>query len=82
MGDEHIAVIPEDSDYKDPSHLSMEERVKANYDHPNAMDHSLLFQHLQAIKRGSAIELPVYSYVAHTRMQDTVGVDPKQVIIL
>ncbi|MDX6941107.1 uridine kinase, partial [Enterobacter kobei] len=63
VGDEHIGVIPEDSYYKDQSHLSMEERVKTNYDHPNAMDHSLLFQHLQTLKRGSAIELPVYSYV-------------------
>ena len=41
VGDEHIGVIPEDSYYKDQSHLSMEERVKTNYDHPNAMDHSL-----------------------------------------
>lgn len=48
----------------------------------NAMDHSLLFQHLQALKRGSAIELPVYSYVEHTRMQETVRVEPKKVIIL
>ena len=48
VGDEHIGVIPEDSYYKDQSHLSMEERVKTNYDHPNAMDHSLLFQHLAA----------------------------------
>ncbi len=82
VGDEHIGVIPEDSYYKDQSHLSMEERVKTNYDHPNAMDHSLLFQHLQALKRGSAIELPVYSYVEHTRMQETVRVEPKKVIIL
>jgi uridine kinase len=49
-GDEHIGVIPEDSYYKDQSHLSMEERVKTNYDHPNAMDHSLLFQHLKRLK--------------------------------
>ena len=40
VGDEHIGVIPEDSYYKDQSHLSMEERVKTNYDHPNAMDHT------------------------------------------
>ena len=72
VGDEHIGVIPEDSYYKDQSHLSMEERVKTNYDHPNAMDHSLLFQHLQTLKRGSAIELPVYSYVEHTRVRKTL----------
>lgn len=59
VGDEHIGVIPEDSYYKDQSHLSMEERVKTNYDHPNAMDHSLLFQHLQA---SSAVRRLNYRY--------------------
>ena len=82
VGDEHIGVIPEDSYYKDQSHLSMEERVKTNYDHPNAMDHSLLFQHLEALKSGQAIELPVYSYVEHTRTKETVRIEPKKVIIL
>ena len=76
VGDEHIGVIPEDCYYKDQSHLSMEERVKTNYDHPSAMDHSLLLEHLQALKRGSAIDLPVYSYVEHTRMKETVTVEP------
>ncbi|MGP3592528.1 uridine kinase [Vagococcus sp. WN89Y] len=82
VGDEHIGVIPEDSYYKDQTHLSMEERVKTNYDHPSAMDHSLLFQHLQSLKRGEAIELPVYSYVEHTRTQETIHIEPKKVIIL
>ena len=71
VGDEHIGVIPEDSYYKDQGHLSMEERVKTNYDHPSSMDHSLLFQHLQMLKSGQAIELPVYSYVEHTRTPET-----------
>ena len=48
VGGEHIGVIPEDAYYKDQSHLTMEERVKTNYDHPSAMDHDLLLQHLQA----------------------------------
>jgi uridine kinase len=82
VGDEHIGVIPEDSYYKDQSHLSMEERVKTNYDHPSAMDHNLLFQHLQMLKSGKAIELPVYSYVDHTRTPKTVHLVPKKVIIL
>ncbi len=77
VGDEHIGVIPEDSYYKDQSHLSMEERVKTNYDHPSSMDHSLLFQHLQMLKSGQPIELPVYSYVEHTRMPETIHIEPK-----
>ncbi|STW49678.1 uridine kinase [Klebsiella pneumoniae] len=77
-----LGVIPEDSYYKDQSHLSMEERVKTNYDHPSSMDHSLLFQHLQMLKSGQPIELPVYSYVEHTRTPNTIHVEPKKVIIL
>ncbi|GAA0493435.1 uridine kinase [Tatumella punctata] len=82
VGDEHIGVIPEDCYYRDQSHLTMEERIKTNYDHPNAMDHDLLLAHLQAMKAGSAIELPVYSYSEHTRMKETINLEPKKVIIL
>ncbi|MEQ4515789.1 MAG: uridine kinase, partial [Pantoea agglomerans] len=82
VGGEHIGVIPEDAYYKDQSHLTMEERVKTNYDHPSAMDHDLLLQHLQAVKAGQDIELPVYSYVEHTRTQQTHHLSAKKVIIL
>jgi uridine kinase len=82
VGGEHIGVIPEDAYYKDQSHLTMEERVKTNYDHPSAMDHDLLLQHLQAVKAGQDIELPVYSYVEHTRTQQTQHLKAKKVIIL
>ena len=82
VGDEHIGVIPEDAYYKDQTHLTMEERVKTNYDHPSAMDHDLLLQHLQALKAGQDIDLPVYSYVEHTRTRDSIHLKPKKVIIL
>lgn len=82
VGDEHIGVIPEDCYYKDQSHLQPEERVKTNYDHPNAMDHDLLYQHLLALKAGQAVELPVYSYVEHTRLAETRTMAAKKVIIL
>lgn len=78
VGDENIGVIPEDAYYKDQSHLTMDERVKTNYDHPSAMDHSLLLQHLQKLKAGEAIDLPVYSYVDHTRTAQTVQLKPKK----
>lgn len=82
VGDEQIGIIPEDSYYKDQSHLSMEDRIKTNYDHPKAMDHSLLLQHLQWLKKGTPIELPVYSYAEHTRTAETILIRPKKVIIL
>lgn len=60
----------------------MEERLKVNYDHPNSMDHSLLYEHLKSLKSGQAVEIPQYDYVAHTRKQKTITFKPKKVIII
>lgn len=82
VGDEQIGVITEDCYYKDQSHMQMEERVKTNYDHPNALDHDLLCDHLQALANGETVQVPVYSYTEHTRVKETTEVTPKKVIIL
>ncbi|MBT1445833.1 uridine kinase [Shewanella sp. JM162201] len=82
LGTDQIGVIAEDAYYRDQSHLSMEERVKTNYDHPKAMDHELLAQHLLTLKDGGSVEIPVYSYTEHTRMSETRVMTPKKVIIL
>ncbi|SHG89305.1 uridine kinase [Ferrimonas marina] len=82
LGTDQIEVINEDAYYKDQSHLTMEERVKTNYDHPQALDHTLLCEHLKALKAGQTVQVPTYSYVEHTRMAETVPVSPKKVIIL
>ncbi|UDG79121.1 Uridine kinase [Candidatus Ecksteinia adelgidicola] len=82
VGDKHIGVIPEDSYYKDQTHISMIEREKTNYDHPNSMDHDLLIQHLKMLKSNQAVKLPLYSYSQHTRKKETSYFKPKKVIIL
>lgn len=82
LGINDIGIITEDSYYKDQSHLALEERVKTNYDHPNAMDRDLLIQHLQDLKAGKAVDIPVYSYVEHTRMNEKTHFEPKKIIIL
>ncbi|MBN6709908.1 uridine kinase [Haemophilus haemoglobinophilus] len=82
LGCEEIGIIAEDSYYKDQSHLSFEERIKTNYDHPNSMDRDLLIQHLRDLKMGKAVDIPVYSYVEHTRTQEVTHFEPKKVIIL
>ena len=82
VGDHQIGVITEDCYYSDQSHLSMEERVKTNYDHPNALDHDLLCEHLQQLMSGNAVEVPEYSYTEHTRTSETTSLTPKKVIIL
>ncbi|MCZ0716704.1 uridine kinase [Aerococcus kribbianus] len=80
--DVSLAYIEQDAYYKDQSHLSFEERVKTNYDHPLAFDTALLKKHLQMLLNGQAIDMPVYDYSAHTRSQETVHISPKEVIIL
>ncbi|CEN32255.1 Uridine kinase [Candidatus Westeberhardia cardiocondylae] len=82
VGDEFIGVIPEDSYYKDQSNINMNERIKVNYDHPDSMDHGLLFKHIQMLKSGLPIKVPVYSYIKHTRCSETIFFQPKKVIIL
>jgi len=82
LGTDQIGVIAEDSYYRDQSHLSMEERVLTNYDHPKALDHKLLCEHLEQLKNGNAVDIPVYSYSEHTRTDETVTLTPKKVIIL
>ncbi|SES71159.1 uridine kinase [[Clostridium] polysaccharolyticum] len=68
--------------YKSNDHLTYEERTKLNYDHPDAFDTELLIEHVKQLKRGNAIEHPVYSFVEHTRMKEKVKVEPARVILV
>ena len=77
-----IMMLEQDSYYKDQSHLSFEERLNTNYDHPFAFDTDLLIEHLQKLLAYETIEKPVYDYVAHTRSEATIIQEPKEVIIL
>ena len=79
---ESIMMIEHDSYYKDQSHLSFEERLKTNYDHPFAFDTDLLIEHLQQLLNHQTIEKPVYDYVQHTRSTKTVIQEPRDVIIV
>ena len=78
-----VVVIPQDSYYKDSSHLPMEERQKINFDHPEAIDWKLLCQQVRELKQGKTIEQPVYSYITCSRSKtETVTVEPADVIIV
>lgn len=77
-----IVVIPQDSYYKDNSHLPLEERLKLNFDHPESIDFELLIEHLQQLREGKAVEQPTYSYITCTRGEETVKVEPAQIIII
>ncbi len=80
---EQVVVIPQDSYYKDSSHLPMEERQRINFDHPEAIDFDLLCSQLEDLKNGKTIEQPVYSYITCSRSEtETVTVAPAEVIII
>ena len=77
-----VSVIRHDDYYKDQSHLSMEERLKTNYDHPSSLDNDLLVSHLKDLSEGKSINKPLYDFVEHNRKKETVTVHPTKVIIL
>ena len=77
-----VVVIPQDSYYKDSSHVPVEERQFINFDHPDAFEWSLLEKHIRELKEGKAIEQPTYSYITCTRQPETIHIEPKEVIII
>ncbi len=79
---EHLCVISEDSYYNDQTHLSMDERLRANYDHPESMDHSLMLEHMRMLKSGQSVEVPLYDYSEHNRKSETRHIEPAKVIII
>ena len=80
---DRIVVIPQDSYYKDSGHLTEEEKKVYNFDHPNAIDFDLLCAQLEQIKKGEAIEQPVYSYITCERSKtETVHVEPADIILV
>ena len=83
LHDKRVVVIPQDSYYKDSSDLSDEEKRNHNFDHPDAIDWELLCKQLAELKKGKAIEQPVYSYISCSRSKtETVRVEPADVIII
>jgi len=77
-----VGVISQDSYYTDTTHLSYNERVKINFDHPRSIDFELLIEHLKTLKNNEAIHQPVYSFVKYNRTGDTILTQPRKVIIV
>jgi uridine kinase len=82
FSEESIAMIEQDSYYKDQSFLSIDERIKTNYDHPDAFDTHLLVQHLVTLLNGNFIKKPIYDFEIHNRKKETIKVEPKEIIIV
>ncbi|MCR5753835.1 MAG: uridine kinase [Acetatifactor sp.] len=79
---DRIAVLYHDNYYKASNTVSLEERAAVNYDHPNAFETELLVQHLNELKNGNAIDCPVYDYSIHNRTQETIHIEPSEVILV
>jgi len=77
-----VIVVPQDAYYKDNGHISLEERQKINFDHPDSLEFTLLIDHLEKLKNGKTIEMPIYSYLTCLRSMETITVKPARVVLV
>jgi uridine kinase len=82
LPENQVAILSQDSYYKDSSNLSLEERKSVNFDHPDAIEFDLLLQHINELKKGHTIQKPIYSYITCTRSAETIPVESKDVILI
>jgi uridine kinase len=82
LGSDQVAVISEDSYYKDQNHLTVEQRAKTNFDHPNSIDQELMIQHLMQLQEGNEIEIPKYDFSKHSRMHETRHLAHHRILVL
>lgn len=78
----NIVIIEQDSYYKDQSHLTPEERILTNYDHPFAFDTELLISHIKMLTDNKPIDKPLYDFTIHNRRKETQRIETKDVVIL
>jgi len=77
-----VGVIPQDAYYRDNSHISLEERQKINFDHPDSLEFQLLIKHLRELRKGKSIKMPVYSYLTCLRSKETITIKPAKVVLV
>lgn len=76
-----ITVVKHDDYYKDLTHLSMEERRKVNFDHPDSLDNDLFFEQLSDLLNNKPIQKPTYDFVQHNRSKNTQLINPTKIIL-
>jgi len=82
IGADKISFLPHDSYYRNQDHLSYEERIKVNYDHPDSLETELLIEHIHSLLNGKSIELPVYDFTVHSRKKGTIRIEPRSIILV
>jgi uridine kinase len=79
---ENIAYLEHDNYYRDQSHLTPEQRVLTNYDHPDSLETELLVEHVRALQAGQAIDMPLYDFAIHTRSTATRRIEPARIVLV
>lgn len=82
IGEENLVCLQHDSYYRDLKHLSFEERSKQNFDHPSSLETELMIRHVEALKEGYQVEVPIYDFTKHVRKQETKLIEPKKIILV
>lgn len=82
LGPDRVAVIQHDSYYRDRGGIPPAERERINYDHPDALETSLLVEHVRALQNGQPVGVPVYDFSTHTRTPEVVPLAPKRAVIV
>lgn len=80
--EDQVIVIPQDAYYKDNSQISLEERQKINFDHPDSVEFQLLIDHLNQLKKGIPVRMPIYSYLTCLRSAETIPLKPARVALV
>lgn len=82
LPNDSVALIPQDAYYFDNGHLSLEEKRKINFDHPNSIEFDLLVDDIGKLKSGKTVNQPMYSYVTCARLKESIKVVPKRIVIV
>lgn len=82
IGEDKILKLEHDSYYRDLSHMPFEKRQKQNFDHPSSLETELMIRHIDALRNGYNVEIPVYDFAAHTRTKKTIHAAPKKIILI
>jgi uridine kinase len=82
VGAKNLVLIQHDSYYRDLAHLTFEERARQNFDHPSSLESELLGRHVEALKQGYSVEMPIYDFKEHVRLDETKTLVPRPVILI
>lgn len=82
LGPAHVSALAFDTYYRDLSHITMEERMQVNYDHPDSLDNELFAIHLAELRAGRSVDVPEYDFATHTRTGGFVRVEARDVVIV